>query len=348
MDVANSNMEIQRQKQWLENDSRFIKAHQQPAVLIDLASSRGVEKHRLLRHTGLFYEDIITGNEIISPEQFLQLISNTRKLLKSDDISFLFGHRLFPGNYGNLTEALLCSGNLYQALKMLCCDSLTSSPLLAMHMQMDDQFCHIRFFDTCGLQENDRFVLETMMAAISQLSRWLSGNKPVWKYNISQSPPEYIEQFHVHLGENITFNAQADSIVIPKDCLFQAWPNGKATAYEVAKQRCEAGSEQNGSLFIAAVVDFLYREVRHSPSLEQTASAFCMSPATLKRKLKKHRTHFQALQDIVRKQVAVYLFNYRGYSNEQVAEWLNFSDTSNFRRAFIRWTGITPTLLKAS
>ncbi|MGO0307381.1 hypothetical protein ACTL6P_12370 [Endozoicomonas acroporae] len=85
-------MDIQQQKPWLENDSRFIKAHQQPAVLIDLASSRGIEKHRLLRHTGLFYEDIITGNVIISPEQFLQLISNTRKLLKGDDVSFLFGH----------------------------------------------------------------------------------------------------------------------------------------------------------------------------------------------------------------------------------------------------------------
>ncbi len=74
------------------------------------------------------------------------------------------------------------------------------------------------------------------MAAISQLSRWLSGNNPVWKYTISQAPPEYIEQYHAHLGEHITFNAQ-------------------------------------------------------------------------------------------------------------VAERLNFSDTSNFRRAFIRWTGITPTLL---
>ncbi|WBA79680.1 AraC family transcriptional regulator ligand-binding domain-containing protein [Endozoicomonas sp. GU-1] len=139
--------------------------------MIDLASSRGVEKHRLLRHTGLFYEDIITGNVIISPEQFLQLISNTRKLLKGDDVSFLFGHRLFPGNCGNLTEALLCSGNLYQALKMFCSNYLTTSPLLAMHMDMDDQFCHIRFFDTCGIQENERFVLDTMMAAISQRTR---------------------------------------------------------------------------------------------------------------------------------------------------------------------------------
>lgn len=46
---------------WYENDSRFIPGHYQPACLIDLALSRDIDSHRLLRGTGLFHEDILAG-----------------------------------------------------------------------------------------------------------------------------------------------------------------------------------------------------------------------------------------------------------------------------------------------
>ena len=39
---------------WYETDSRFIPGHYQPATLIDLALSRDIDSHRLLRGTGLF------------------------------------------------------------------------------------------------------------------------------------------------------------------------------------------------------------------------------------------------------------------------------------------------------
>ena len=46
---------------WYECDSRFIPGHWQPAVLLDLALSRGIDSHRLLRGSGLFHEDILSG-----------------------------------------------------------------------------------------------------------------------------------------------------------------------------------------------------------------------------------------------------------------------------------------------
>ena len=85
---------------------------------------------------------------------------------------------------------------------------------------------------------------------------------------------------------------------------------------------------------------------QHAPSLEQAAQHFSMSQATLKRKLNKHGTHFQAQQDQARKHMALYLYQIKGLSNEAVAEHLNFSDPANFRRALKRWTGCTPNLIQ--
>ncbi len=61
-----------------------------------------------------------------------------------------------------------------------------------------------------------------------------------------------------------------------------------------------------------------------------------MSASTLKRKLQKHDTHFQEQLDQARKHVALYLYQVRGYGNEEVAAYLQFNDTTNFRRSFKR------------
>src|SRR3546814_3230731 len=66
---------------WYEWDTRFIAAHHQPAVLLDLALSRGIDSHALLRGSGLFYEDVASGRARVSPEQLLTLIGNTERLL---------------------------------------------------------------------------------------------------------------------------------------------------------------------------------------------------------------------------------------------------------------------------
>lgn len=44
--------------------------------------------------------------------------------------------------------------------------------------------------------------------------------------------------------------------------------------------------------------------------------------------------------------VALYLYQVKGFSNEEVAQYLNFNDTANFRRSFKRWTGSTPNLIR--
>jgi len=69
-----------------------------------------------------------------------------------------------------------------------------------------------------------------------------------------------------------------------------------------------------------------------------------MSQAPLKRTLQKHDTCFQHQVDLVRKHVVLYLYQVKGWSND-VAQYLSFNDTANFRRSFKGWTGSTPRLI---
>ncbi|MGH8465750.1 MAG: AraC family transcriptional regulator ligand-binding domain-containing protein, partial [Pseudomonas sp.] len=75
---------------------------------------------------------------------------------------------------------------------------------------------------------------------------------------------------------------------------------------------------------------------------DKVARALCMSPTTLQLKLSQRGTSFQQLLDETRKELA---YSYMGQAARPITEitfLLGFSDTSNFTRAFKRWTGLSP------
>lgn len=333
---------------WYESDCRFIPGHYQPATLIDLALSRGIDSHRLLRGTGLFHEDILAGNARLSPQQFLGLIGNSRKLLDADDSSFLFGQRLLPGYYGAASHALGHAQNLHQALEVMIQLQVLLSPLVALHLELDEHHAYLYWQDSCGAGEHWRFLLEASMTSLVAMSQWLSGERLPWACSFSHAEPRYVEQYWVNLGENTRFARPLDMLCIPRQYLTHAWPGASATAAQVARQQAHAQIDQLGfaDSFLDCLYDYLRDQVRQPPNLEQAAQAFAMSPATLKRKLHKHDTGFQEQVDRVRKQVALHLYQVKGYSNDEVAAYLNFNDAANFRRAFKRWTGSTPNLIR--
>lgn len=333
---------------WYEADSRFIPGHYQPATLIDLALSRGIDSHRLLKGTGLFYEDIIAGKTRLSPQQFFTLIGNAQRQMAADDTSFLFGQRLFPGHYGAASHALRHAQNLHQALDILIHQRALLSPLLTPRLELDEQYAYLYWLDSCGAGEQQRFVLETGMTALIAMSHLLGGERLPWECSLCHDEPRYVEQYWVHLGENTAFGRPLDMMRLPRECLTRSWPGASPIASQVAQQ--EASTQLEALGMHASLLDRIYRylrdNVREAPSLDQVAQAFAMSPATLKRKLQKHGTSFQAQHDLASKHVALYLYQIKGLSNEAVAEYLNFNDPANFRRSFKRWTGSTPKLIR--
>lgn len=76
---------------------------------------------------------------------------------------------------------------------------------------------------------------------------------------------------------------------------------------------------------------------------DRVASALCMSPTTLQLKLSQRGTHFQQLLDDTRKELACSYLSQAARSVTEITFLLGFSDTSNFTRAFKRWTGVSPT-----
>ena len=76
---------------------------------------------------------------------------------------------------------------------------------------------------------------------------------------------------------------------------------------------------------------------------DKVAAALFMSPTTLQAKLAQRGSNFQQLLDDTRRDMACSYLRQGGRTVTEVTFLLGFADTSNFTRAFKRWTGFSPT-----
>jgi AraC-like DNA-binding protein len=332
---------------WYEEDQRYLAAHQWPSALIDLLLSRGIDEHRLLNKTGLFLDSIHSGKTRVSTQQLLQLTANSQYLFRGNDLAFLWGNRLWPGNNGAFSTLLMNASDLGDAIDQLQIYRSMLSPLLVARRYDYQQHLVIHWLDVAGCGEQRDFLAIVMMTALASFSRWMSGNNLPWQFYLQQKKPAGAEQFDVHWNGSVHFDCQMNMMTLPLHYVQQLWPNSSTTGRIMAQRECEQFmADKPRSTLLDALYCWLLNEIRQPISLERTAAAFAMSPATLKRKLQKHGTSFQQLCDEVRKHVALYLFAVKGFNNDEVAAYLGYHDATNLRRSFRRWTGLTPSGLR--
>lgn len=84
------------------------------------------------------------------------------------------------------------------------------------------------------------------------------------------------------------------------------------------------------------------------PDLNQIASQLGMSGRTLQRKLRDKDFTFADLVDEIRYEIAQDYVSYSEFSLTDVSMMLGYADLSSFSRAFKRWTGISPDLVRKS
>lgn len=309
--------------------------------LVDLAQQCGVHADITLKGSKLFRSDLFANTTTISFEQLERIIINICAQPSCRELSFIYGQYLLNTLISHYGSLLFNCRSIQHLINVLLLRGLTIFPLFHFRKLHKEDGYHLTFSPAIA-QTNAtvlRFLYEVLASILCGYVKWRC---PEARFNI-QFPfdkPKEIAQYLSYLSQSYSFQHSDFVVAINKPTLIKQQINN--FPFLVNKQLQITPKNTRGFLAQLHRLQLKYPKY-HS---EQIASLMGMSAATFKRKLKLHNTTFLTEKDRVHRQQAMFYVAEQGYSNEQVASALHFSDITNFRRAFKRWTGLTPSYFR--
>jgi len=316
-------------------------------VLVALALERGCAPEALFRNTGLSLDTLSNPGSRIDEVQADQIIANALEATGDPSLGLTVGQRLNMGAHAVVGQTFLACANLLEVMDTL----VRYGPLLTGQQAQIDQYKALdtgRVGLTLSLTSPSpatRFSYEAVFSAAQKtLSDLLQTPAVDVEVSLPYDAPQDKTAFMEIFGDNVRFNADRATLSIPEALTKAPLPTSNPTLralYDAECARLLADLSDNASCTERTLAALDKLEGQY-PGLDQMASMLHLSTRTYRRRLQEESTSFQALLDSTRCKHAAQLLRHSGLSIDHVAQRLGFSDVSNFRRAFIQWTGASP------
>ena len=156
--------------------------------------------------------------------------------------------------------------------------------------------------------------------------------------------PEHSARYREVLGDDIHFDALQGRILFHRDWLDTPLPLSNPPLRQLYEAECaRLLADLEGEDSVAEQTLRLLRKLEGQyPQMPQIAGMLNVSPRTYRRRLDEEEQSFQKLLDQVRAEHATHYLQNTRLPLANVAYLVGFSDSSNFRRAYRKWTGKAP------
>ncbi len=315
--------------------------------LLEAARIHDIAAAVCLADTDLTVADIEDNATEVQAGQELQIVRNI--IVGVDDphdFARDVGLQYNFANTGILGYALLASPTIGDAINVACRYATLSSTFLRLTRHDTDDGAVIEFDNSHVPADVREFMLERDLFAITNLAPLLIGQLEgdvVLTVEVPgiELPIERLE--FPGLTIEIDTSSPRTAVVIPAEVLQMAMPAADASTAQACVRQCEdlmqARRQRRG--MAAMVRTRLIREPGQLPSMAQIAREFSITERTMHRRLAAEHTNYRALVDEVGVTLASALLE-SGFTVEETARQLGYSETAPFTRAFIRWTGEPP------
>lgn len=313
-------------------------------ILIDMLERQGVDRASLLAGTSFAATDVTTIGARIHDADFNQVVANAQALTGDPALGLQLGLRLNLSAHAVLGQAFITCADLAEAMELF----LKYNHLLASSLQLE--------FATLGEQcvltivNSPRgvpieFGYELFYGGlINTLRNLLNAPDLCLRMEFPYPKPAHADLYYPVFGPDLEFDSLRARILIPSKLLGTKLPSSNPVLRNLYAAECArllADLEEETS--IAERTSRLLRKFEGQyPQLSQVAAMLNLSPRTYRRRLEAEQLSFQHLLDQVRTEHATrYLQNTR-LPISNIAYLVGFSDASNFRRAYLKWTGRSP------
>jgi AraC-like DNA-binding protein len=333
--------------------TKFVK------TLLQMAGDKGYDFTAMLAQAGIDFDPLDTNSPGYHPEisamQYTRIYQQVLSLLQDETFGANGPDLVAPGAFRMMCYCIISCENLGQAIKRASEFYRTFfDERSQLYSNFSEQFTRVGY-RTTGSAENAR-VAAADAYGLSMWHRffgWLCGRPlELSRVDFAGDAPERLEKYEALFACPLYFNQPSDLLYF--DSAFLSWPvvHTEHSLREFLRtapyQLLIMDSTVDGDNLTAQVKAMIGYDFSDGfPGFEAISSALNMSAPTLRRRLKKEGTTFQALKDDSRCDVAKLYLNRGELSINEVALQMGFTDPSAFHRSFKKWTGLTPGQFRA-
>jgi AraC-like DNA-binding protein len=320
----------------------------QIAALARLLDNEGIDAQGALAGTGLEPAELGDVACQTSVEQYLAVCRNALRLSSQPGLSLQLGRELHLSDDGLFGLMLLTCESVADYFRLASRYQALTVSALSLEAQVGDG-------DALWLVDDEAaralpsalrvFLVEQQFAQLVTQVQDLLGPEcsPVLACFTHAAPPHQAT-YARHLQCHCVFGWHRNELRFDKGILERRPRLANAFTTATLQAACD---EQLASIEASlGVAGQVYRALRVLPGpgagMQAVASTLKMTDRTLRRHLACEGTSFSMIADQVRHSMATQHLRCPQVSVEQVAAMTGFSDPANFRRAFLRWTGMTP------
>jgi AraC-like DNA-binding protein len=333
---------------WMQlTHERLFPPHKIAAV-VELLFDAGVAMEDALQGTGLQVAALRDAAHLTSMSQQHQVCSRALSLAQDPSIAFRAGQHLHLSAYGMYGLLLMSCESVRDYFKLAVKYQLLAAPTLMFTCdESAGQAVRIR------LDPAERTLppaLEVFMVE-QQLMQHLTHLRDAFGSSVqpvlaclAYPAPAHWALYGQYFQCPCLFDCEHSELQFAREILARRPQLANPLAVAPLRSACDGLlAELESSLGFAGKV---YRTLRHlsdpGASMTTVAAALEMTDRTLRRRLADEGTCFSDIAHRVKYWVAAQHLKNSDASIEQIASIAGFSDTANFRRAFLRWTRMTP------
>lgn len=312
--------------------------------LVELLAEEGVAADAVLEGTGLSAEDLADRERRVSYADALRIYANALDHSREPGLGLRLGLRQRVSDHGIFGYAIQSSADLAQATRIAIRFLAATGPLLDLSLETEGDVASLVLREVLPLGPIGRMAREEHVVVVIQNLLGLTEPATVPLEVHLDLPPRDEELCRQHFGCPVRFGRERTEIRLRADDLAQPLSFADEETAAVCERRVRELLERLGSE--GGLVERLRRVLVESPgrfpSLAQAARTLGMSDRTLRRRLQEADASYQGVLEDVRKGLALDYLQRSNLTVDEIAELLGYAETSNFYRAFKKWTGEPP------
>ena len=314
--------------------------------LLSLLEKSGVSPEQLfkeLRRRGVTASS--PGQAAFAGSEAMVLLETAVELAGDPRLVIRLGQQLGIASYGSFGFALMSCANLRESVQLLLRYGQVLFQPSWTALEHEGGLL-LRANITLGTPARQQLVTELSFSNLVAVGRSLSKNQVVEgaEVQLSYSRPSHSACYKSAFEVPVTFDCEHSQLFLPAQALDTPVKTANRSEHVVFHQQCEEMLRGLNSVekTTAAVRQQLMESAGDFLNIAQVAERLHVSERTLRRRLEAESTSFRSTFDEIRDVLAREYLAETELTVAEIAHLLNYAETVNFRRAFVRWNGMTP------